>query len=98
MSLLDRILACVDKIIPTLHNDSTKEWRKVTEEGKIVCEEIENLSERAKEAPDSLECPRFSQRDRGTWGLCKVMMLASFNSGLTEPSTIRDEFLAVSFI
>ncbi len=41
--LLHRILACVDKIIPGLQNDSTKDWGKITEEGKAVREEIQKL-------------------------------------------------------
>ena len=55
MSLLDQILACVDKIVPGLQNDSTREWERVTEEGKALREEIEKLSERPKEAIDSTE-------------------------------------------
>lgn len=55
MSILDWIIACVEKIVPSLHNDSTSAWEKLTQEGKIVCEEIEKVSERAKEAPDSVE-------------------------------------------
>jgi hypothetical protein len=55
MRLLDRILACVDKVIPTLQNDTTKEWRKVTEEGRALCEEIEKLPEGPKEGTDSTE-------------------------------------------
>lgn len=55
MSIIDLIMACVTKIIPGLQHDSTSEWEKVTEEGKVVCEEIEKLSEKAKEASDSTE-------------------------------------------
>jgi hypothetical protein len=55
MKLLDRILSCVDKIIPGLQNDSTREWGRVTEEGKVLREEIEKMSKRAKEATDSTE-------------------------------------------
>jgi hypothetical protein len=53
MSIFDRIIACVEKIIPGFQNDSTSDWEQVTEEGKIVCEEIQKLHDRAKEAPDT---------------------------------------------
>jgi hypothetical protein len=55
MSLLDRILTCIDKVIPGLQNDSTKNWERATQEGKAVREEIKRLSERAKEPLDSTE-------------------------------------------
>jgi hypothetical protein len=55
MRLLDRILACVDKIIPTVQTDTTKEWKRVTEEGRALSEEIEKMSEKPKEATDSTE-------------------------------------------
>ena len=55
MSLLDRILTCVDKIIPGLQNDSAKEWKRVTEEGKALCEELEQQSQKPKEDTDSTE-------------------------------------------
>lgn len=55
MSLLDRILTCVDKVIPTLQNDTTKEWKRVVEEGKALREELEKVSERPKGATDSTE-------------------------------------------
>jgi hypothetical protein len=42
-------------INPTLQNDTTKEWRKVTEEGRALCEEIEKLPEGPKEGTDSTE-------------------------------------------
>ena len=44
--LLGQILTCVDKIIPGLQNDRTKEWGKITEEGKALCEEIRKLKDR----------------------------------------------------
>ncbi len=44
--LLDRILACVNKVIPGLKNDTTREWQRVTEEGKTLCEEIQKLQGR----------------------------------------------------
>jgi len=53
MSFLNRILACIDKVIPTLKNDSTKHWERMTEEGKAVREELEKVSERPREAADS---------------------------------------------
>ena len=55
MSLLDEILTCVDKIIPTSQNDSAKQWKRMMEEGKAVREELEKVSERPKEATGSAE-------------------------------------------
>lgn len=55
MSILDRIITCVDKIIPGLRNDSAREWEKVAEEGKALRKELEKVPERPKEAPDSPE-------------------------------------------
>lgn len=80
MSLLNRILACVDKIIPGLQNDTVKEWEKVTEEGKALSEEIKKLSERSKEATDSTEWPRFSESGFDMLDIAtfpRVVMLAS---------------------
>jgi hypothetical protein len=59
MSFLNRILACVDKVIPTLKNDSAKHWKRMTEEGKA--EELEKVSERPKEATGSAEVPESKQ-------------------------------------
>lgn len=61
MSFLNRILACVDKVIPTLKNDSDKHWKRMTEEGKAVREELEKVSERPKEATGSAEVPESKQ-------------------------------------
>ena len=61
MSLLNRILTCVDRIFPGLHNDSIREWERVTEEGKAVREELEKVSERPKEATGSAEVPESKQ-------------------------------------
>jgi len=55
MHFLDRIIACVDKIIPTRQTDSTKEWKRVADEGRALCEEIEKLSEKSKEDTESTE-------------------------------------------
>jgi hypothetical protein len=55
MSLLERILACVDKIIPGSQNNSARDWERVTEEGKALCEEIKRLSEKPKEPPEPTE-------------------------------------------
>ena len=44
--LIDRILTCVDKIIPDLQNDTTGEWQRLTEAGKALCEEIQKLKNR----------------------------------------------------
>jgi hypothetical protein len=55
MSLIDQILTCVDKIIPTLRNDTTKEWKRLTEEGKALCKELEQQSQKPKEDTDSTE-------------------------------------------
>ncbi len=60
MSLLDQILTCVDKIIPTSQNDSAKHWKRMTEEGKAVREELEKVSERPK-ATGSAEVPESKQ-------------------------------------
>ena len=43
--LFDRILTCVDKIIPDLQNDTTGEWQRLTEEGKALCEQIQKLKD-----------------------------------------------------
>jgi hypothetical protein len=55
MSLIDQILTCVDKIIPNSQNDSTKEWGRITEEGKALREELEQQSQKPKEDTDSTE-------------------------------------------
>ena len=55
MRLIDQILSCVDRIIPTIQNDATKEWKRVTEEGKALCEELEQQSQKLKEDTDSTE-------------------------------------------
>jgi hypothetical protein len=57
MSFLNRIFACVDKVIPTLKNDSAKHWKRMTEEGKAVRDELEKVSERPKEATGSAAVP-----------------------------------------
>lgn len=41
--LLHRILTCVNNIIPGLHNDRTREWKRMKEEGKALREEIQKL-------------------------------------------------------
>jgi hypothetical protein len=46
VSLLDWMLACADKIIPGLHNDRTREWQRVREEGKALYEETQKLKDR----------------------------------------------------
>ena len=55
MSFIERILTCIDSIIPGLRDDSTKKWERMTEDGKALREEIEKLSEKSKEPNDSAE-------------------------------------------
>jgi len=54
MTFLKRTLTWIANHILS-RNDSTGEWEKVREEGKAVREEIDKLSERAKEVSDSTE-------------------------------------------
>ncbi len=65
MSFLDQILACVDKVIPTLKNDSAKHWKRMTEEGKAVREELEKVPERPKELLVRLRCPNQNNPNHG---------------------------------
>ena len=65
MSFFNRILACVDKVIPTLKNDSTEHWKRMTEEGKAVREELEKVSQRSKEATGSAEVPESRKPNHG---------------------------------
>ena len=44
--VIDAILTCVKKIIPGLHNDRTREWKRMKEEGKALCGEIQKLKDR----------------------------------------------------
>jgi len=55
MSFIERILTCIDSIIPGLRDDSTKKWERMTDDGKALCEELEKLSEKSKESHDSAE-------------------------------------------
>ena len=54
MTFLKRLLTWIaDHILS--RNDTTTEWKRVAEEGRAVCEEIEKLSQRPKETIDSTE-------------------------------------------
>lgn len=55
MSFIERILICIDSIIPGLRDDSTKKWERMTEDGKALREELEKQSEKSKEPHDSAE-------------------------------------------
>ena len=55
MSFIERILNCIDSIIPGLRDDSTKKWERMAEDGKALRKEIEKESEKAKEPHDSAE-------------------------------------------
>ena len=55
MSFIEYILTCIDNIIPSLRDDSTKKWERMTKEGKALREEIEKESEKAKEPHDSAD-------------------------------------------
>jgi len=55
MSFIEYILTCIDNIIPSLRDDSTKKWERMTKEGKALREEIEKQSEKAKEPHDSAD-------------------------------------------
>ena len=55
MSFIERILTCIDNIIPGVRDDSTKKWGKMTEDGKALREEIEKRSAKTKEPHGSAE-------------------------------------------
>ena len=52
---LQRILNWINKNIPVPRNDIRTNWEKAREEGKAIRKEIQELSERPKERPDSTE-------------------------------------------
>ena len=55
MPSLQRILNWINKNIPARRNDIRTNWEKAREEGKAIRKEIQELSERPKERPDSTE-------------------------------------------
>ncbi len=55
MTYLQRILNWVKKNIVTPRNDIRTNWEKAREECKAICKEIEELSEKRKEHPESTE-------------------------------------------
>jgi hypothetical protein len=55
MTLLQRILNSINKNIVMPRKDIRTNWEKAKEESKAICKEIEELSKRSKERPDSTE-------------------------------------------